>query len=216
MRPRLGHTSRFRYTLGQWMVLNVYLAIILAMVVLVASVEDPVDFVFALALGSFWLPLILRFVTMLLLRSGPRRDALAIVFGGLWLVTSAFWAALFAFAVLRDPVALGPAMTRGKILCVLIPAVLLAGIGVLRDFRSELKGRCPSCRRWRLVHPQSVPRATWRRVLLFEFAWCAACRSRWKRNRKAPTWSDASDPAYDEWFGLRAPVTIRHRLDDAL
>lgn len=214
MGPFAGKPTRLQFRLGQWMLLNVYLAIILASVALVARMEGRGAGLLALVGVTTGVPKILRFLTLLLIRPSPRRDALAIVFNLLIFLAVAVWATLFVAFIVRNPAIVGfRATSLNSLLIWYIPSVLW--LMTLVAASAIFERRCPACRRWYLIKPQSVQPVTKRRVLLFTFVWCVACGARWKHNRKAPKWADASDPAYDACFGLGAAAPIRRRLADA-
>lgn len=218
MGPSVGNRPGFQFGLGQWMLLNLYLAIILASAALVMRVEGRGMFLLALISVTVGVPWILFSLTMALRRPSPRRDMLAIVFLEVYCFTIFGWMAL-GFGLLeydrRNLGSLGPGWIPSRSLTFWF-VLILSGLGLLSQFIVVPGRRCPRCRRWLLIRQQAEPTTTKQRVLMFEFTWCVGCGARWKHNRDCPDWVDASDPAYDEWFGLGPRVTARRRLTKAI
>jgi hypothetical protein len=171
-------------------------------------------FPFALVGATIGVPWILFFLTMFLRRPSPRRDALAIVLRELFFLTVLGWMALAIGHISRKAgsPATGWIPSRSPIFWFFST---LVGLGFLSLFIVIPDRRCPSCRRRLLIRPQTIPRVTKRWILMFEFIWCVGCGARWKYNKGIPAWTDASDPSYDEWFGLGPKVTARRRLAEA-
>ncbi len=94
MRPD-GRERPLRFRLGQWMILNIYLALILGSVVLVARMKWGVARLLTFIGVTIGLPWLLRFITLLLIRPSPRRDTLTFVFGMLSTIAMSIWLVLF-------------------------------------------------------------------------------------------------------------------------
>jgi hypothetical protein len=193
---------RFRFTLGQMMVLNVYLAATLAVVAPVMRIEDRADLMIVWFCVTSLLPMGLDLLTLALLRPSARRDGVRVSFRFLGGLCFMVWATLLAWAVYRRPTALWPGANPRQVrLWVTLTGTFFWVASLAAAWRA-LRGVCPACRRSILIPPVSVRPATRRRTLIYIFAWCPACGRRWMRNSRVPAWADASDPSYDIGFGL--------------
>jgi hypothetical protein len=154
------------------MLLNVYLAIVLAATALVLGVEHWGRRRLTLIGVSITVPWVLRLLTMFL-RPSPARDVLAIACGWMFrisLLLSMGW----VMSVVGKPFPFAFWLVSA-----------LVGLGLIVQATVFLDHQCPACRGRCLVEQQSVLRVTKRRMLLFTFAWCLSCGARWKRNRRA-------------------------------
>ncbi len=216
MSSSVGRAPRFRFTLGQVMVLNIYLAATLAVVAPVMRIEGWADSLIAWFCVTSLLPMGLDLLTLALLRPSARRDGVRVTFSVLGGLSIMVWATLLAWAVYRKPTALSSGANPRQVRLWLTLTGTFFWVAWLAAAWRALRGVCPACRRSILVPPMSVRPATSRRTLIHVFAWCPACGRRWMRNRRAPAWADASDPSYDIGFGLstnRAAATPAPPLD---
>jgi hypothetical protein len=203
MSPSVVDPPRFRHTLGQLMVLNVFLAILLAALVYAIKMGagDANGVARALLVLTLGLPVALEVATMLLLGPGPRRDGLMALVKVLPVLLMTSATTLFAWSEIRNATLLGPGFKNPGFRLTLIVTCLAFWAGFIIYARSLFPRRCPSCG-WRcLVLPRSGMKDTHVQCNLFEYAWCMACGARWKRRRPATKrWVDASDPAEDSFF----------------
>ncbi len=201
----VGKLPRLQFRLGPWMLLNIYLAIVLAAAVMLARAEGRLAFLLTFIGVTTGLPWLLHFLTMLLLRPSPRSDALAISFRELFCMAGFVWIILFMtllYETRPSKVAPGPINPLQSPAFWILSAWV--GLGYLVRATVIFERRCPACRRWSLVAARSGQRNTKRRVLLFDSsgAWPAgrggSGTGRRRRGRMPPirrtTNTSASDP----------------------
>lgn len=217
---------RLSFRIRSYLILNLYVAIVLAGVVFVAGF--PRQYRTQVGIGvAMVIPILLGFLSQATMRPGARREFALVLL--VWAGFGQFlmWLSL-PFLVLRCPFLFPPdwryysetfvsdclikdndkifyVYSRLVVLSIYFVLFPLSGwISILAAIRWAFPRACPACGRRRLIPAERVrsgPRSD------DSYFWCLACDSRWKRHSRHPAgWEDASAPEDDRFYNLRSPV----------
>jgi len=186
---------QFRFRIRNFMIFNLYLVVLLTGVSLVARTSGK-DREFALLGAGIGMPIIMAFLSAVVIRPGPSKNFLTIFFFGVSSLVLATWSSqpillvgqFFLFNPSNYSQSLKILSPKDWLLITLLPGFYWWG--ALMFFSTCFPRRCPVCHRRALIKAKTVRHAL---SCAYTYYGCAACGSQCKRSKNAlVVWDDAS------------------------